>query len=502
MEKREEGIIVKQGFDNSFYICRQKEQIERRIAQWGGKLYLEFGGKLFDDLHAARVLPGFDANCKIRLLREMREQVEIIFTVSADDIQKTKMRADLGISYDMEVLRLIDDFTHMGIRVNSVVITQYTGQTAADAFAAKLKNRGVRNYIHRPIRGYPADISYICSDEGYGANPYIETTCPLVVVTAPGPGSGKLATCLSQVYHEIRRGRVAGYAKFETFPIWNLPLKHPVNLAYEAATADLADVNMIDPFHLEAYGEMTVNYNRDVEAFPIVRNILSRITGEENVYKSPTDMGVNMVGFGITDDDAVRAAACQEIIRRYFKARCDCRQGRGTQEAVEKISRIMQQLSLSPEDRAVVGPALAKSESAGVAAAAIQLPDGRIVTGRASNLMSACSSCVLNAIKGIADIDDTLTLISPIILEPILKLKIDILGSRSSVLKVDDMLAALSITAATNTLTARAMSALPKLRGCDMHSTCMLYSGDEGTLRKMGLHLTCEPVYPSKDLFF
>ena len=304
------------GFDNSLYIHKQTEHIRQRIAQWGGKLYLEFGGKLFDDYHAARVLPGFDPNGKIRLLYEMREQAEIIFTVSAGDIEKTKMRADLGISYDMEVLRLIDDITHMGIRVNSVVITQYTGQAAADGFAKKLTMRGVKNYIHRPIKGYPTDIAYICSDEGYGANPYIETSRPLVVVTAPGPGSGKLATCLSQVYHEIRQGRVAGYAKFETFPIWNLPLKHPVNLAYEAATADLADVNMIDPFHLEAYGVTTVNYNRDVEAFPIVRNILSRITGDESVYKSPTDMGVNMAGYAIVDDEAVRAAASQEIAGR------------------------------------------------------------------------------------------------------------------------------------------------------------------------------------------
>ena len=317
------------GFDNSLYIHKQTEHIRQRIAQWGGKLYLEFGGKLFDDYHAARVLPGFDPNGKIRLLYEMREQAEIIFTVSAGDIEKTKMRADLGISYDMEVLRLIDDITHMGIRVNSVVITQYTGQAAADGFAKKLTMRGVKNYIHRPIKGYPTDIAYICSDEGYGANPYIETSRPLVVVTAPGPGSGKLATCLSQVYHEIRQGRVAGYAKFETFPIWNLPLKHPVNLAYEAATADLADVNMIDPFHLEAYGITTVNYNRDVEAFPIVRNILSRITGDESVYKSPTDMGVNMAGFAIVDDEAVRAAASQEIIRRYYKALCDHKQGKG-----------------------------------------------------------------------------------------------------------------------------------------------------------------------------
>ena len=490
------------GFDNSLYIHKQTEHIRQRIAQWGGKLYLEFGGKLFDDYHAARVLPGFDPNGKIRLLYEMREQAEIIFTVSAGDIEKTKMRADLGISYDMEVLRLIDDITHMGIRVNSVVITQYTGQAAADGFAKKLTMRGVKNYIHRPIKGYPTDIAYICSDEGYGANPYIETSRPLVVVTAPGPGSGKLATCLSQVYHEIRQGRVAGYAKFETFPIWNLPLKHPVNLAYEAATADLADVNMIDPFHLEAYGVTTVNYNRDVEAFPIVRNILSRITGDESVYKSPTDMGVNMAGYAIVDDETVRAAASQEISRRYYKALCDHKQGKGSQDAVDKIKRIMQELSLTTADRAVVAPALAKSESSGVAAAAIQLPDGPIVTGKASNLMSACSSCVLNAIKAIAGIDDSLTLISPIILEPILKLKIDILGSRSSVLKVDDVLAALSITAATNTLTARAMAALPKLRDCEMHSTCMLHSGDEGTLRKMGLRLTSEPEYPSKDLFF
>ncbi|MEG0896668.1 MAG: DUF1846 domain-containing protein [Ruthenibacterium sp.] len=490
------------GFDNSLYIHKQKEHILERIAQFNGKLYLEFGGKIFDDYHAARVLPGYDANGKIRLLYELRDQAEIIFTVSAGDIEKTKVRADLGISYDMEVLRLIDDITHMGISVNSVVITRYTGQNAADAFVNKLTMRGVKNYVHRPIKGYPTDIDYICSDEGYGANPYIETTKPLVVVTAPGPGSGKLATCLSQVYHEIRKGHIAGYAKFETFPIWNLPLKHPVNLAYEAATADLADVNMIDPFHLEAYGETTVNYNRDVEAFPIVRNILTHITGAEEVYKSPTDMGVNMVGYAITDDEVVRFAAGQEIIRRYYKAACDHKQGKGSDAAIDKIKRIMQELKLSTADRAVVAPALAKSASTGVSATAMQLPDGSIVTGKASNLMSASSSCVLNAIKSLSGIDDSLTLISPIILEPILKLKIDILGSRSSVLKVDDVLAALSITAATNTMTACAMAALPKLRDCEMHSTCMLHSGDEGTLRKMGLRLTCEAEYPSKDLYF
>ena len=490
------------GFDNTLYIHKQKEHILERIAQFKGKLYLEFGGKLFDDYHAARVLPGFDANGKIRLLYELREQAEIIFAISADDIEKTKTRADLGIGYDMEVLRLIDDITKMGIAVNSVVITKYTGQSAADAFAAKLTSRGVRNYIHRPIKGYPADIEHICSPEGYGANPYIETTKPLVVVTAPGPGSGKLATCLSQVYHEIQMGHAAGYAKFETFPIWNLPLKHPVNLAYEAATADLDDVNMIDPFHLEAYGKTTVNYNRDIEAFPIVRNILSHITGDEKLYKSPTDMGVNMAGYAISDDEVVRAAACQEIIRRYYSALCDHKQGKGTANAVEKIARIMQELSLHPEDRPVVKPALEKKAAAGCAATAIQLADGHIVTGKASDLMSASSSCVLNAIKYLAHIDDSLTLISPIILEPILQLKIDILGSRSSVLKVDDVLAALSITAATNTMTACAMAALPQLRDCDMHSTNMLHSGDAGTLRKLGLRLTCEPEWPSKDLFF
>lgn len=489
-------------FDNNLYIEKQKKHILERIAQFEGKLYLEFGGKIFDDYHAARVLPGYDANGKIRLLYELREQAEIVFTVSAGDIQKTKVRADLGISYDMEVLRLIDDITNMGISVNCVVITQYTGQPAADSFVAKLTVRGVKNYIHRPIKGYPNDIAYICSDEGYGANPYIPTTKPLVVVTAPGPGSGKLATCLSQVFHEMRHGHMAGYAKFETFPIWNLPLKHPVNLAYEAATADLADVNMIDPFHLDAYCETTVNYNRDIEAFPIVSNMLERITGSDKVYKSPTDMGVNMAGYAIADDERVRYAAGQEIIRRYYKALCDHKLGKGSQDALDKTMRILQELHLKPHDRAVVQPALDKAAKADANAAAIQLPDGRVVTGKASNLMSACSSCVLNAIKALAGIDDSLTLISPIILEPILKLKIDILGSRSSVLKTDDVLAALSITAATNSMTARAMDALPQLRECEMHSTCMLHSGDEGTLRKLGLRLTCEAEFPSKDLFF
>lgn len=493
---------MKIGFDNKEYIRRQKEHIQERISKFQGKLYLEFGGKLFDDYHAARVLPGFDVNGKIGLLYEMRQDAEIIFCVSANDIEKTKVRADLGISYDMEVLRLIDDITGMGIPVNSVVITRYTGQPAADAFARKLTTRGVKNYIHRPIAGYPADIDYICSENGYGANPYIETTKPLVVVTAPGPGSGKLATCLSQVYHEHNRGVMAGYAKFETFPIWNIPLKHPVNLAYEAATADLDDVNMIDPFHLEAYGETTINYNRDVEAFPIVKNILTKITGDENFYRSPTDMGVNMAGYAIFDDEAVRDAASQEIIRRYYKAACDYKQGKGSKAAQHKIEMILQQLNLHPEDRACVLPARQRREKSGAAAAAIQLNDGTIVTGRASNLMSASSAVVLNAIKTLANIEHDILLIRPEILEPILKLKINILGSRSSVLKVDDVLAALSITAASNHTAALAMAQLCNLRDLDMHSSQMLHNGDEGTLRKLGLRLTCDPEYPSKDLYF
>ena len=490
------------GFDNKLYIQKQTENILARIDKFKGKLYLEFGGKLFDDYHAARVLPGFDVNGKIRLLHELRDKAEIIFCVSAGDIEKTKMRADLGISYDMEVLRLIDDITAMDIAVNSVVITQYTGQPAADAFAKKLTSRGVKNYIHRPIAGYPMAVDHICSDEGYGSNPYIETTKPLVVLTAPGPGSGKLATALSQVYHEYKRGVMAGYAKFETFPIWNLPLKHPVNLAYEAATADLDDVNMIDPFHLEAYGETTVNYNRDVEAFPIVQNILTRITGDQNFYRSPTDMGVNMAGYAIFDDEAVREAATQEILRRYYKAACDAKQGKASEAALHKIETILQQLNVHTDSRVVVAPALEKQKAAGMPAAALQLPDGRIVTGKASDLMSASSATVLNSIKVLAGIPDEVLLISQQVLVPLLRLKIDYLHSRASVLKVDDVLAGLAVSAATDETAAKALAALKDLRDCDMHSTQMLHSGDEGTLRKLGVRLTMEPVYPGKDLFF
>ena len=395
---------MRKGFDNTLYMSKQKEHILERISRFDGKLYLEFGGKLFDDYHAARVLPGFEPDAKIRLLCELRDQAEVVFCISAANIEKTKIRADLGISYEMDLFRQIDVIKGLGIEVNSVVITQYTGQAAADLFVHKLNARGVKNYIHRPIEGYPSNVDHIVSEQGYGANPYIVTTKPLVVVTAPGPGSGKLATCLSQVYHEHKRGVLAGYGKYETFPIWNLPLKHPVNLAYEAATADLQDVNMIDPYHLEAYGVTTVNYNRDVEAFPIVRTILSRITGNDRFYCSPTDMGVNMAGYAIIDDEACREASCQEIIRRYYTGLCDLKQGKEKAETVEKLRLLMQQMNLKADDRAVVAPALAKKAACGAPAAAIQLPDGRIITGKATRLMSASSGAVLNAIKVMADI--------------------------------------------------------------------------------------------------
>ncbi len=491
------------GFDNELYMAKQKEHILERISRFNGKLYLEFGGKLFDDYHAARVLPGFEPDAKIRLLYELRDKVEVVFCISASNIEKTKIRADLGISYEMDLLRQIDVITDLGIEVNSVVITQYEGQPAADAFVRKLDARGVKNYIHRPIEGYPSNVDHIVSDEGYGANPYIVTTKPLVVVTAPGPGSGKLATCLSQVYHEHRRGIMAGYGKYETFPIWNLPLKHPVNLAYEAATADLQDVNMIDPFHLEAYGVATVNYNRDVEAFPIVRTILTRITGNDRFYCSPTDMGVNMAGYAIVDDKACREAGGQEVIRRYYKGLCDLKQGKEHPETVEKLQTIMQQTDLKKEDRPVVLPALAKKQACGGApAAAIRLPDGRIITGKATRLLSACSGAVLNAIKVMADIPKEVLLMSPQVLEPVLKLKLELLKSQSSVLKTDDTLTALYICAASDETAAAAVAQLPNLRGCELHSTQLLHSGDESTLRKMGLNVTCEPLFPDKNLYF
>lgn len=488
------------GFDNSLYIHKQTEHIRQRIAQWGGKLYLEFGGKLFDDYHAARVLPGFDPNGKIRLLYEMREQAEIIFTVSAGDIEKTKMRADLGISYDMEVLRLIDDITHMGIRVNSVVITQYTGQAAADGFAKKLTMRGVKNYIHRPIKGYPTDIAYICSDEGYGANPYIETSRPLVVVTAPGPGSGKLATCLSQVYHEIRQGRVAGYAKFETFPIWNLPLKHPVNLAYEAATADLNDVNMIDPFHLEAYGKTAVNYNRDVDIFPVLNAIFEGIYGE-SPYKSPTDMGVNMAGFCIVDDEVCREASYQEIIRRYYHALNRLAKEEGSEDEVYKLELLMKQAKINTGMRRVIAPCMERASLIQAPAAAIELSDGTLVTGKTSNLLGASAAVLLNSIKMLGGIPHDQHLIAPSAIEPIQTLKTNYLGSRNPRLHTDEVLIALSMSAATDPVAKKALDQLPRLRGCQVHTSVMLSDVDIKVFKKLGAELTSEPVYEHKKLY-
>ena len=384
------------GFDSELYMEKQTAHILERISKFDNKLYLEFGGKIFDDLHAARVLPGFDANGKIKLLHKLRDKAEVIICVNANDIEKTKMRADIGITYDLEVLRLIELIGNMDILVSAVVITQYTGQQAVEGFIKRLDYIGMRHYLHYCISGYPANVSTIVSDDGYGKNEFVETERPLVVVTAPGPGSGKLATCLSQLYHEYKRGRVAGYAKFETFPIWNLPLKHPVNLAYEAATADLMDVNMIDPFHLEAYGKSTVNYNRDIEAFPVLRNILTLITGDPDFYRSPTDMGVNMAGFCITDDRVCREASCQEIIRRYYKTACQCKLGREKPEPLEKIANIMRQLDLKPTDRTVVNAAMDKHRASGHPACAIELDDGRVITGRKTQLMSASASCVIS----------------------------------------------------------------------------------------------------------
>ena len=487
----------KQGFDPRKYMELQTKYIRERIERFSGKLYLEFGGKMFDDLHAARVLPGFEADAKIKLLCELKDVAEIIFCISAPAIEKNKVRADIGITYDMDVLRLIQNVSAMGLSINSVVITQYEGQTAAVRFQKKLQAMGVRTYIHGLTRGYPTDVETILSDEGYGANPYIETAKPLVVVTAPGPGSGKLATCLSQIYHENKRGIKAGYAKFETFPIWNLPLKHPVNLAYEAATADLRDVNSIDPYHFDKYGEVTVNYNRDIEAFPIVKTVLDRVLGKE-IYFSPTDMGVNMAGRAIIDDEAVRAAACQEIVRRWFKAASDARLGMLEADIPERIEMIMQQLSIRPEDRAVVQPARDKARQRGVSAIAFQLPDGRITTGRDSHLMSAPASGVLNAIKALAGIPDQVLLLSQNILDPIMELKREQLHIFNCSLDLSDVLIALSICSTTNYTVHMAMDKLAVLFGCEAHCTSIISNEDEAMLRRLGVNITCDAVYDSK----
>ena len=495
--------MFKKGFSNELYVEKQAHEIKERIKKFDGKLYLEFGGKLFDDFHASRVLPGFEPDAKIKLLQALSNDTEIIFCISADDIEKTKVRADLGISYDMDILRLTDEFKAMGISVNSVVLTKYNHQPAADKFIAKLNNLGIKSYKHYPIANYPRDVKLIVSDDGYGKNDFVETTKPLVVITAPGPGSGKLAVCLSQVYHEHKRGRFAGYAKFETFPVWNLPLKHPVNLAYEAATADLLDVNVIDPFHLEAYGETTVNYNRDVEAFPIVKTILKNITGDENFYRSPTDMGVNMVGNAIIDDEACRYASKQEIIYRYYTALCDYKLGKVSINQVEKLESLLNQLGLTAAvDRPCVAPANLKAQTSGRVATAYELQDGTIITGKASDVMSATSAATINALKHLAGINDAIQLIPASVLMPILDLKRNVLGSKASALKLDDVLLALTVASNTNPTVELALAQLPKLRGADLHSSVMLRTGDASTLKKLGIRTTCNDIFPENSLYF
>lgn len=488
------------GFDNEKYLKLQSKHIKERIAQFDNKLYLELGGKLFDDFHAARVLPGFQPDSKVRMLLELKDEAEIVIVINATDIEKSKLRGDLGITYDADVLRLIDAFRDIGLMVGSVVIAQYSGQSVVDAFKNRLIKLGVRVYLHYPIKGYPGNIPLIVSDEGYGKNEYIETERPLVIVTAPGPGSGKMATCLSQLYHEYKRGVKAGYAKFETFPVWNLPLKHPVNLAYEAATADLNDVNMIDPFHLDAYGVTTVNYNRDVEVFPVLNAIFEKITGK-SPYQSPTDMGVNMAGNCIVDDETCKEASRQEIIRRYYSALCDNRQGRLDEEAVYKVELLMNQAGVSLSDRRVAAAALSRAEKTGMPAAAIELSDGTVITGKTSSLLGASAAVLLNALKYLGGINHKMKLISPIVIEPIQNLKLKHLGNLNPRLHTDEILIALSISAATNPTAEVAMQQLPKLRGCEAHSSVILSQVDDNTFRKLGVNLTCEPKYQTKKLY-
>ena len=486
--------MVKTGFDNERYIQMQSAHIRDRIAQFGGKLYLEFGGKLYDDYHASRVLPGFQPDSKLRMLLNMKEQVEIVIAINAADIEKNKIRGDLGITYDRDVIRLIDIFRSLGLYVSSVVLTRYADQATAKAFQHRLEGMGLKVYHHYAIPGYPANISRIVSDEGYGKNDFIETTRELVVVTAPGPGSGKLATCMSQLYHEHLRGIQAGYAKFETFPIWNLPLNHPVNLAYEAATADLNDVNMIDPFHLDAYGVTTVNYNRDVEAFPVLIAMFNQILGY-CPYKSPTDMGVNLVGNCIVDDEIVCEASHQEIIRRYYAALCDQRQGKASDDMVMKLELLMKKVGVTKEERRVVAPTLEKAQLTGRPAAGMELPDGRIVLGKTSDLLGASAALLLNALKTLGGIHDELHLISPVVIDPIQHLKTEHLGNRNPRLHTDEVLIALSISAATNPTAELAMEQLSKLRGCEVHSSVILSPVDEKVFKRLGVNLTCEPRY-------
>lgn len=491
---------MKIGFDNEKYLKMQSEHIRDRINQFDNKLYLEFGGKLFDDFHASRVLPGFAPDAKLRMLMQLSDQAEIVMAISAADIEKNKIRGDLGITYDSDVLRLIDEFRGRGLYVGSVVITQYSGQHSADAFKKRLQKLGIPVYIHYTIPGYPHNVPLIVSDEGYGKNEYIETTRPLVVVTAPGPGSGKMATCLSQLYHEHKRGVNAGYAKYETFPIWNLPLKHPVNLAYEAATADLNDVNMIDPFHLEAYGVTTVNYNRDVEIFPVLRAIFQQIFGE-SPYKSPTDMGVNMAGNCIIDDEACCEASKMEIIRRYYTAVNKLVKEEATENEVYKIELLMKQAKITTDDRHVTVAAKKRAEELGVPTAAIELSDGCIITSKTSDFLGASAALLLNALKYLAGIEHDEKLIRPEAIEPIQDLKVRFLGGKNPRLHTDEVLIALSLAAVTNENAKKALEQLPALRGCQVHTSVMLSEVDIKIFKKLGVDLTSEPVRSGLKLY-
>ena len=502
---------MKIGFDNEKYLKMQSEHIRDRISKFDNKLYLEFGGKLFDDYHASRVLPGFAPDSKLRLLKELSDQAEIVIVISAKDIEKNKIRGDLGITYDTDVLRLIQTYRDQGLYVGSVTITQFSGQESALLFKNRLESLDIPVYLHYIIPGYPSNVPLIISEEGYGKNDYIETSRPLVIVTAPGPGSGKMATCLSQVYHEYRRGVAAGYAKFETFPVWSLPLNHPVNIAYEAATADIGDINMVDPFHLEHYHTTTINYNRDIEIFPVVRRICERIMGPDQAYKSPTDMGVNRVGFAITDDEVVCEAAKQEIIRRYFRYQCEYAIGAADRKTVERVKVLMDNLGLHDEDRSVVAPAreaaIAAASTKGkgndgfYCGAALQLPDGTVVTGKNSPLMHAASSCILNAVKKLAKIPDPEMLIAPEVISSVAMLKRNILKSRRVSLDLDETLIALSVSTTTNPIAKQAMNQLRKLAGCELHISHLPTPGDEAGLRKLGINLTCDPKFASRDLF-
>ena len=500
---------MKIGFDQKKYLEEQSKYILERVNNYD-KLYLEFGGKLFNDLHAKRVLPGFDENAKIKLLHKLKEKVEVIICVFAGDIERNKIRGDFGITYDVDVLRLIDDLRAFDLDVNSVVITRYDNQPATTIFINKLERRGIKVYKHRATKGYPTDVDAIVSDEGYGQNPYIETTKSIVVVTAPGPGSGKLATCLSQLYHEHKQGRAAGYSKFETFPVWNIPLKHPLNIAYEAATADLNDINMLDSFHFDAYNKISVNYNRDIETFPVLRRIIERITEEEAVYKSPTDMGVNRVGFGITDDEVIKEASRQEIIRRYFKTGCEYKKGYIDKETFERVKLLMEELNLKQQDRKVVIPARERcatlkqcsNKNEACPALAIELNDGTILTSKSSDIMDATAAIILNAVKYFAKIDDEIHLISPVILEPIINLKSNVLGSKKPALDCENVLIALSICAATNPTAKVAMDKLEMLKGCQAHSTTIVSTNDEQTFRKLGIDITCDAEYATESLYY